>query len=72
MHGEAEGAGLLQSKQDKAPGRDVYNHLGMGGCKRLSGFPLEDYRNRARDNSHKLSTEGFSWIMNNKNPTKLQ
>lgn len=72
MHGEAEGAGLLQSKEDKAPGRAVYNHLGMGGCKRLCGFTLEDYRNRARDNRHKMNIESFSWIMNKKTPTKLQ
>lgn len=41
-----------------------------GRGKKLSGFPLEDYRNRARDNRHKLSVESSSWIMNKKKSTK--
>lgn len=32
----------------------------------MSGFPLEDYKNKARDNRHKLNVESSSWILNKK------
>lgn len=69
-YGEAERGRASSVKVDKAPWRAVYNPRSMGGCKRLSGFPLEDYKNRSRDSRHKLSIENSSWMMNKKKSKK--